>query len=192
MKILFYICIFSISFTLTLLSFGDFHTNKATNLPNIDRIVVHKSIRTLQLYANNKLIKTYKIALGRNPIGHKQQKGDSKTPEGLYYITHHNPRSSYHLSLGISYPNKQDTENAQKHNVSAGGDIMIHGLPNYAPFFWCFSQFKRLDARLYCRNKFRNRRNIYGGFRRYADRNFAINAFPCPFSVYLKNKIKYL
>lgn len=142
MKILFYICIFSISFTLTLLSFGNFHTNKATNLPNIDRIVVHKSIRTLQLYANNKLIKTYKIALGRNPIGHKQQEGDSKTPEGLYYITHHNPRSSYHLSLGISYPNKQDKENAQKHNVSAGGDIMIHGLPNYAPFFGAFHSLK--------------------------------------------------
>ena len=31
-------------------------------------------------------IKTYRIALGRNPLGAKQEEGDMKTPEGIYKV----------------------------------------------------------------------------------------------------------
>ncbi len=135
MKILSYIGVFAGAFVLTLLLFSSFIPHNIEKLPDIDKIVVQKSVRKLQLYSNGKIVKSYDVALGRNPVGHKQREGDSKTPEGTYYITHHNPRSAYHLSLGISYPNEKDKENAKKQGVSAGGNIMIHGLPNYAPFF---------------------------------------------------------
>ncbi len=107
-------------------------------LPDVDKITVRKSARKLELYHNGKIVKSYTIALGKNPIGHKQMEGDSKTPEGKYFIAYHNPKSSYHLSLKISYPDEQDKFNAKKMGVSAGGDIMIHGLPNRAPFLGRF------------------------------------------------------
>jgi murein L,D-transpeptidase YafK len=77
-----------------------------------------------------KLLKSYRVALGRNPIGPKQQEGDMKTPEGLYTIDYRNPTSDYHLSLHISYPSVEDVARAQARDVNAGFDIMIHGLPN--------------------------------------------------------------
>ncbi len=135
MKILSYIGVFAGAFVLTLLLFSGFIPHNIEKLPDIDKIEVRKSVRKLQLYSNGKIVKSYDVALGRNPVGHKQREGDSKTPEGTYYITHHNLRSAYHLSLGISYPNEKDKANAEKLGVSAGGNIMIHGLPNYAPFF---------------------------------------------------------
>ena len=100
-----------------------------TNLPadiKADRLVVNKSNRVLELWANNQLIKTYQIALGKSPIGHKEHEGDSKTPEGLYYINDKNPNSQFHLNLGISYPNEVDRRNSN----NPGGDIKIHGLKN--------------------------------------------------------------
>lgn len=83
-------------------------------LPDVDKITVRKSARKLELYHNGKIVKSYTIALGKNPIGHKQMEGDSKTPEGKYFIAYHNPKSSYHLSLKISYPDEQDKFNAKK------------------------------------------------------------------------------
>lgn len=97
---------------------------------HITHIVVEKAKRTLSLYAGDEIIKTYAIALGKNPIGHKQFEGDSKTPEGEYVIDSKNPKSRYFLNLGISYPNEADKAYAQNLNKSAGGDIKIHGLPN--------------------------------------------------------------
>lgn len=94
-----------------------------------DSMVVDKSERRLELYYAGKLVKTYAIALGRNPVGRKTRRGDRRTPEGLYYIEGRNPRSKYHLSLRISYPNNVDRELAAQRGVNAGGDIMIHGLP---------------------------------------------------------------
>ncbi len=95
-----------------------------------DRIEVHKSLRRLDLMWQGKRIRSYRMSLGGNPLGHKQQEGDSRTPEGDYRIDWRNPRSKFHLSLHISYPDKRDRANAAKRGVSAGGDIMIHGLPN--------------------------------------------------------------
>lgn len=96
----------------------------------INLIVVEKSKRQLSIYHNDELLKTYRISLGKNPVGHKQFEGDSKTPEGIYFIDGKNPKSKYFLNLGISYPNEKDKEYAAQHNKSAGGDIKIHGLPN--------------------------------------------------------------
>ena len=75
-------------------------------------------------------LKSYRIALGGQPIGPKQQEGDMKTPEGLYTIDYRNPHSDYHLSLHISYPGPEDVRRTDAQGVSPGGDIMIHGLPN--------------------------------------------------------------
>ena len=97
---------------------------------NIDNIVVEKSKRQMQVYSKGKLVKTYKIALGRNPIGDKEYEGDKKTPEGSYVINAKNPNSSCHKNLGISYPDKGDIEVAKKIGKPTGGDIKIHGLMN--------------------------------------------------------------
>jgi murein L,D-transpeptidase YafK len=97
----------------------------------VDLIVVDKSRRVMTLWTGKKPFKTYRIALGGNPIGHKEQEGDSRTPEGRYVIDGKNPGSSFHLSLRISYPNKKDRTDAAKRGVSPGGWIMIHGTPDY-------------------------------------------------------------
>jgi murein L,D-transpeptidase YafK len=97
----------------------------------VDLIVVDKSRRVMTLWTGKKPFKTYRIALGGNPIGHKEQEGDSRTPEGRYVIDGKNPGSSFHLSLRISYPNKKDRAAAAARGVSPGGWIMIHGTPDY-------------------------------------------------------------
>jgi murein L,D-transpeptidase YafK len=96
----------------------------------IDGIVVDKSARKLSIFANGKKLKDYRVALGRNPIGAKQEEGDMKTPEGLYQIDNRNPQSAFHLALHISYPSEQDTARAAERGVNAGFDIMIHGIQN--------------------------------------------------------------
>ncbi len=76
------------------------------------------------------VLKTYKVALGRNPIGPKRQEGDNKTPEGSYLIDKHDPKSLFHRSLHISYPSATDREQAFRRGVRPGGDIMIHVIKN--------------------------------------------------------------
>ena len=96
----------------------------------IDRIVVEKSQRRMDLMSGDTVVRSYGIALGSAPEGDKQQEGDGKTPEGDYTISGRNKRSSFHLSLRISYPSAADRERARRQGASPGGDIMIHGLPN--------------------------------------------------------------
>lgn len=96
----------------------------------VDRLVVYKHKRKMEAYAGNRLLKTYTIALGKNPIGHKQHEGDNRSPEGTYTINARNPNSGYHKNLGISYPNATDVAHAKKLGRPPGGDIKIHGLPN--------------------------------------------------------------
>ena len=96
----------------------------------IDRIVVEKSMRRLSIFRDGSKIKVYRIALGRNPIGAKQEEGDMKTPEGIYNIDGRNPQSSFHLALHISYPSTEDDKRGAARGVSAGYDIMIHGIQN--------------------------------------------------------------
>jgi murein L,D-transpeptidase YafK len=101
---------------------------KKEPLSILTRLLVEKSARKLYAYHNDKLVRSYSVALGFNPTGHKEKEGDGKTPEGLYHIVSKNNKSRYHLSLKISYPNKTDTARARQKGVSPGGDIMIHGL----------------------------------------------------------------
>ena len=96
----------------------------------IDKVFVDKSARTLQLLSDDKVIKSYHIALGGNPIGHKQQQGDQRTPVGNYTLDYKNEKSGYYRSIHVSYPNAADKARAKSRGVSAGGDIMIHGQKN--------------------------------------------------------------
>jgi hypothetical protein len=75
-------------------------------------LVVKKSERIVELWDGETFIESYDIDIGQSPEGDKQVQGDCKTPEGEYYIGYRNPNSHYYLSLGISYPNRQDAQEA--------------------------------------------------------------------------------
>ena len=113
-------------------------------------IIVKKAERLLELWQGETLIRSFPVGLGWAPEGHKQMEGDGKTPEGEYYVCVRNSNSSFYLSLGVSYPNKEDAakaladgridratyeriasaiENGQRPdwNTALGGAIMIHG-----------------------------------------------------------------
>src|SRR4051812_14460611 len=82
------------------------------------RIVVEKSKRRLVLRdARGHVMKSYPIALGRTPVGAKHEEGDGATPEGDYFVTHANPKSRFHLSLGLSYPNAADARTGFAHGL---------------------------------------------------------------------------
>lgn len=106
--------------------------------PVVDLVYVDKSERRLSLMSQGKVLRQFPIALGDRPIGHKQQEGDERTPEGRYLLDYRKPDSAYHRSIHISYPNEIDTEKARLRGVSPGGAIMIHGQPDgwgwLAPF----------------------------------------------------------
>lgn len=108
----------------------------------IDSIVVYKSKHELLAFSNGKLLKTYPIAIGKNPIGKKEYEGDKKTPEGIYFIKDKNPDSGYYKNLGISYPNNEDIENAKRLGKPTGGDVKIHGLKNGAGYISKFHRWK--------------------------------------------------
>jgi murein L,D-transpeptidase YafK len=93
--------------------------------------VVLKKERTLQLLYQGKVIKTYKVALGGDPIGPKSRQGDHKTPEGTYILDSRNAHSQFYKSIHISYPSPQDRASARQKGVSPGGDVFVHGLPNH-------------------------------------------------------------
>lgn len=93
-------------------------------------VVVQKSQRSLMLFQDGELVKRYPVALGSNPKGDKQRRGDKRTPEGKYYLTWTNTHSKFYKSLHITYPNDKDRREARRLGVSPGGDIKIHGLPN--------------------------------------------------------------
>ncbi len=95
--------------------------------PRITQVAVYKSQRRMHFISGTSVVKSYDFGLGFQPVGHKQFEGDGKTPEGVYYVDRFNPRSRYHLSVGISYPNEQDRAFAQALGRDPGGDIMFHG-----------------------------------------------------------------
>lgn len=114
------------------------------------RIVVLKSKRQLMLYAGDKVVRTYRVALGFNPVDDKVRQGDGATPEGRFYVFTRNDKSNFYLSLGLSYPNEEDAARglrdglitraqhdrivkairrrvAPPQNTPLGGEIYIHG-----------------------------------------------------------------
>lgn len=110
--------------------------------PMADRIVVHKMDRRLELMRDGQPIRTYRVDLGWQTLGHKQHEGDGRTPEGVYQIEGRNDRSGFHRALKISYPNAEDRARARARGLSPGGLIMIHGQPNN-PRSWERAQKKR-------------------------------------------------
>jgi murein L,D-transpeptidase YafK len=96
----------------------------------IDRIVIDKSDRRMQLIQDGRVVRSYRIALGFTPEGDKRRQGDGKTPEGEFVIDRRNDQSAFHLSLGLDYPQEDDLKRAAAGGYSAGGDIFIHGQPN--------------------------------------------------------------
>ena len=85
----------------------------------------------LEIWASNEidgeyiLLKTYPIAKQSGVLDPKRKEGDKQVPEGFYYIDRFNPRSRYHLSLGLNYPNESDKVRSDK--KQPGSDIFIHG-----------------------------------------------------------------
>jgi murein L,D-transpeptidase YafK len=123
------------------------------------RIVVIKSKRQLNLYSRNALIRTYRIALGLDPVSDKVKARDMRTPEGDFYICLKNARSRFYLSLELSYPNIQSAERglregliskgqrdeivsairrkaAPPQNTALGGEIFIHGGGSQSDWTW--------------------------------------------------------
>jgi len=95
-----------------------------------DQVVVLKGERRLLLLRAGEVLRSYRVALGFNPLGQKQYQGDGRTPEGRYVLDWRNSESEFYRSIHVSYPSATDLARAQARGVSPGGNIMIHGLPN--------------------------------------------------------------
>jgi len=123
------------------------------------RLVVRKEARVLELYDGSRLVKTYSVVLGFAPEGDKEKEGDGKTPEGEFYVFTKNAKSQFHLSLGISYPAKDDAIRGLQSGVisktehddiakaidsrkmppqktALGGEIYIHGGGTASDWTW--------------------------------------------------------
>lgn len=97
--------------------------------PEVTRVEVHKSSRSMILWHHGEVLETFEVELGFAPAGHKTAEGDGRTPEGDYLIDRRNPNSAFYLSIGIDYPNEVDRTAADEAGVDPGGDIFIHGTP---------------------------------------------------------------
>jgi len=113
-----------------------------------DLLVVEKAKRLLTVYASGKAIRTYRIALGRSPLGAKEREGDNRTPEGEFIIDGRLGKSGYHRALHVSYPRAEDIARAKAGGYQPGGAIMIHGIKN--GFGWLGSLHTRSDWTLGC------------------------------------------
>ena len=113
---------------LALLLCGCSFVTSAAN-PVIDKILILKDERRLQLISDGAVLHQYRISLGGQPVGHKRQQGDERTPEGIYTIDWRHESPAYNLSMHIDYPNLKDKMEAYKNDVDPGGMIMIHGTP---------------------------------------------------------------
>jgi len=108
-----------------------------------DLLIVQKKDRVMLLMKDGMEIKRYKIVLGGNPVGHKQQEGDQRTPEGNYILDYKKSDSSFYKAIHVSYPNVKDKKHAKQLGVNPGGFIMIHGQKN--GFGWISSLAQQFD-----------------------------------------------
>lgn len=121
--------------------------SKLISAGEIDYVLVKKANRTMQLLSEGKVIKEYDISLGANPVGHKQQEGDERTPEGKYTLDYKLKDSAFFRAIHISYPNEKDKERAKAANVDPGGLIMIHGQKNgFGWLTWAIQWFDWTDG----------------------------------------------
>ena len=101
----------------------------ASNLSQADLVLVYTSKSIMALLKDGQSFREYSISLGENPLGHKQEEGDKRTPEGEYLLDWRRDSDYYHRSIHISYPNEEDRQAARERGVKPGGMIMIHGIP---------------------------------------------------------------
>lgn len=101
----------------------------AAPVATVDKVLVEKSQRRLLLISQGKTLKSYRISLGKQPLGAKLREGDLRTPEGFYWIDWRRKSEKYNLSMHISYPNARDQAQAKAAGVKPGSMIMIHGTP---------------------------------------------------------------
>jgi murein L,D-transpeptidase YafK len=142
--ILLAVCGFALADSLGTASTSSVVQGPTTTMPTADRVVVHKGDRKMLLMHGDSILRTYKISLGLNPVGHKERAGDFRTPEGTYRLVRRNPRSDFFLSIQVSYPNDADVKHARRNGWDTGGSIMIHGLPNqlkHAPAYYTSSDW---------------------------------------------------
>jgi len=105
-------------------------------------INVSKNKRRMMVYSEeNALLKIYHISLGKQPKGDKEFEGDMKTPEGKYFLNEKRKKSIYYKGFVISYPDKKHIENAKKLNKTAGGNILIHSIPDNWKWVGKFHRF---------------------------------------------------
>ncbi|HGY9626240.1 L,D-transpeptidase family protein [Pseudomonas juntendi] len=130
---LFCLCVTSVSqaaFTETIIRKPqDATQSSVTRQPLVDKVLVLKSERRLQLISRGEPLKTYRISLGKQPKGTKEREGDNRTPEGLYWLDWRKVSDRFNLAMHISYPNISDAARARREGVNPGGMIMIHGTP---------------------------------------------------------------
>jgi len=126
-----------------LLCLSDLGQGQPAPAKTADRIVIMKSTRTMTLLSGTQVLKTYKVALGGQPVGAKERVGDHKTPEGEYAVDAKNAHSRFYRALHISYPNAADRERARRLGVSPGGNIEIHGLGK--EFGWVGALHRQTD-----------------------------------------------
>jgi murein L,D-transpeptidase YafK len=95
-----------------------------------DRMIIEKSSRTLMLLHNGEPVRTYRVALGSAPKGHKRSRATSARRKGVVQVDFRNANSGFYRALRISYPNEADRVRALEAGLEPGGQIMIHGLKN--------------------------------------------------------------
>ncbi len=101
----------------------------ADSIDKADYVLVKKAERKLYLYRRSEVLKIYRVSLGKQPNGHKQRSGDSRTPEGVYTLDWRKSDSKFFRAIHISYPSISDRRDARERGDDPGGAIMIHGQP---------------------------------------------------------------
>lgn len=115
---------------------------------HVDFVLVKKSENRMYLLKEGQVVREYHVSLGKNPVGHKVQEGDFRTPEGRYNLMYKNPKSRFFRSIMLNYPNERDIEMARRRGVNPGKHIVIHGQPNehFGPYDGVANAFNWTDG----------------------------------------------
>ena len=119
-------------------------------LHGVGVMVVEKEARRMGLYTDDQLVGCWQVGLAYSyNDGHKQRRGDLRTPEG-WYRTSDKPWSDFYGAIAVHYPGKADAVRGLKaglvsqeqhdaivaaidagkkppQNTRLGGEILIHG-----------------------------------------------------------------
>jgi murein L,D-transpeptidase YafK len=119
-----------------------------------DFLRVVKSKRVLEVWRDDRIVRIFRISLGANPVGHKQQEGDERTPEGWYTLDYRKSDSVAYRAFHISYPNADDRARAKAAGVRPGGSIMVHGQwDGFGWLGWLFQNYDWTDGCIGLRNE---------------------------------------